>query len=226
MSDMKPYSKTNLFLKFVTVVCVIFSAVSVFANEEAKPAAGHEEKKPEGSGHGEKKEEGGGHGEKKEEGGGHAEKKSTPEWVEVMAKLQGLKAKVNAKQDGVNKLIADKNYENDPVKMKEIIKNLVSEHKELLKLTEEYEQQRSYFLYRFPEKSMSQERHYERIEIKPLEEIETQLTLEGKVSRTLNKVRKQYGSDQESIKRQEDLKKKKKQETEKSSITEPVVISK
>lgn len=220
------------FARFFLIPALILSfQLKAIANEgaEAKPAEGHGEKPAEG-GHGEKPAEGG-HGEKPAEGGGHGEKagpekKSTPEWVEVMSKIQSLKAKVTAKQDAVNKLIIDKNMQNDPVKMKDIIKNLVSEHKELLKLTEEYEQQRSYFLYRFPEKSMSQERRYERIEVKPLEDIETQLTLEGKVNRTLSKVRRQYGEDAEAMARQQALKKKKKQESEKSSITEPVVISK
>jgi hypothetical protein len=196
---------------FLFSIVIAVSHASV-ASEPAKEEHGKEESKKDEKG-----------SEKKEAAD---TKKSTPEWVEVMGRIQNLKAKVTAKETAVNALIVSKYKETDPVKLKEIVKNLVSEHKELLKLTEEYEQQRSYFLYRFPEKSMAAGRSYERIEVKPLEEIETQLTLDGKINRTLQKIRKQYGVDEESAKLAEQKQKRIQQQREKSSITEPVVISK
>jgi hypothetical protein len=115
-----------------------------------------------------------------------------PEWIEIQSRIQTLKAKVTAKEKAVRELILEKQKEKNPSKSVEIFKNLKSEHRELGKAVQEYEQARNLLRYRYPEKGMKEGRTYQRVEVKPLDEMENQMGMEGKLRQTLNRVRRQY----------------------------------
>lgn len=178
---------------------------------------------------GEKKEEGG----EKKEGEGKGESKKD-EFAEAQAQVAALQAKVTASQETIHKLIEEKQTTKDPGKVGEIVKSLVNEHKSLQKNAEEYDQARSYLQYRFPEKGMKEKRNYERVEVKSLEEMENQQSLESRIKKTLGKVRKQYDAP-EATKKAETIKASKKKqahgrEKEKApegpSISDPVILTK
>lgn len=154
-----------------------------------------------------------------------SQKKQMNEAMELQSKVQALQAKIRSKEESINKLIEEKSRTKDPDKVKEIISEMVTEHKEMSKMIEEYEQNRSLLRYRYPEKGYSGTRSYERMEVKPLDQMENQMSVEAKLKRNLKTVRSQYGEPADV----KNLKKKKpgqKRETEAPSLTEPLVIQK
>lgn len=165
---------------------------------------------------------------KKAEGGeakAEAKSEKKDEAAEVQAKVSALQAKIKASEDTIDKLIEEKQKTTDQNQISEIIKNMVNEHKTMEKNVEEYEKARSYLQYRFPEKGLKEDRVYERIEVKSLEEMENEKTLDSQVKRTMNKVRKQYASPDQKPAR-EKSKTSKKSKKEGPGISDPVILSK
>lgn len=162
------------------------------------------------------------------EGGGEAaksEKGGMPEWAEIQNRLQTLRAKVTAKEKIVRELIRDKQNEKDARKSVEIVENLKREHREFEAAAEEYEQQRNLLKYRFPEKGLKEERRYRRVDVRSLDEMETQMSMEGQLKKSLGKVRQQYGTPEEKA-AAEKPKEKAPPETGAPAITEPPVMAK
>lgn len=194
-------------------------AIVAHANSEEHKEEKKEEPKEGGGEHGAE----GGHG--AEAGGSDPQKKQANEANELQSKVQALQAKIKSKEDTINKLIEEKNHTKDAEKVSDIIAEMVKEHKEMSKMIEEYEQNRSLLRYRYPEKGYSGGRSYERMELKPLDQMENQMSVEAKLKRNLKTVRSQYGEPADA----QTKKKKKpgqKRETEAPSLTEPLVIQK
>jgi hypothetical protein len=190
----------------------------VLANSPPKKEA-EKEAKPEGKGEGKEGKEG--EGEAKEPVNA-AQKKQADEATELQTKVQALQAKVRTKDETIRKLIEEKNHTQDSAKVKEIIEQMVVEHKEMNKLIQEYEQNRSLLRYRYPEKGFHGTRNYERMEAKPLDQMENQMSIEAKLNQTRKTVEAQYGVVPK------DPKKKSKKDSKPSapSLTEPIVIQK
>ena len=147
------------------------------------------------------------------------------EWMEIQANVQALQAKIKSNQDLIKKLIIDKKTMTDKAKLKETLDLLVSTHKQLQKDVKDYEQQRSYLRFRFPEKGFSGQRNYERIEVKSLEEMETQLSLDTRVKQSLGKVRRQYGAPaDDKVTTTKEEKSSQEKSKEDSSLTDAVII--
>lgn len=139
------------------------------------------------------KEEGGG-GEGKAQGGGEKKEESTlAPWVEVENRIQTLQSKIQIKEENIKHLLEEKEHlaPNSP-KLKGVLKELVSNHKELRQFAEEYDKQVTILKYRFPERNSNKERKYERIEVGPIEDLEKSLGIEGKMDKSLKKMRSQY----------------------------------
>lgn len=117
-------------------------------------------------------------------------------YATVQARVQGLEAKVRASESEIQKLILEKQKTNDPEKVSDIIRTMLTLHKELSAQVKEYDQQRNLLKYRYPEKGLTDVREYERIEVKSIEDLESQVSLSASVHRTLEKVRMQYRNEQ------------------------------
>lgn len=173
----------------------------------------------------EKKEE---HSEKK--GEAKAEAKAEPKtegWAEVVARVQGLKAKVDNHEKTIKGLVEQKGTLKEGPQLNEVIRQLVAAHKAYLIDLKEYDKERDYLMYRFPERGVKNQRNYERVEAKTLEEMESAMSLEGRVGSALKKMRKQFPEDevtQESA-TQKDLKDPYKDSGNKN-LLEPVIFSK
>lgn len=115
-----------------------------------------------------------------------------PEWLEVQTKIQVLRTKIKAKEEIVKKLIIDKESAKDEEQSRSLVNQLTTEYKDLTESIDEYEKMRSLLKYRYPEKGHKGDRKYERLEAKPLDEMEKQLSLEGRIRHTIGKVRQQY----------------------------------
>ncbi|MEZ0392251.1 MAG: hypothetical protein ACAH59_08555 [Pseudobdellovibrionaceae bacterium] len=171
-----------LFLKIILSLS-LFSATS-WANAEAAPA---EDSHAAPAGEGE--------GEKKEAGGGQAEAKAPalPGWLSIENKIQELYSKINSKKSNITKLLEDKNkLSNNTAELKNTVKEIVKEHKELRALAEDYQKNIAILRYRFPERNADKDRKYQRVEIKSIDEMEQAMSVDGKLNRNLKRMRSQY----------------------------------
>ncbi len=114
------------------------------------------------------------------------------EVLDLQARLQGLKAKILSKKDALKKLIGEKQTIKDEKKSVEVFNNMKTEYKEMRTAIKEYDEQLAVLNYRYPEKGLTKERQYERIEIKTLDEMEREFSLEGKIKKTMVRVRQQF----------------------------------
>lgn len=163
--------------KFLFAALVLTSAL-VFASEDAGKETKPEEKQEESK-------------------GAKPEDKRQPEWVELQGRIGMLESKVNAKQTNINRLIEEKKkLPADSPRVPEIVKDLVSEYKEYRDAVLEYEKQSALLKYRFPERGLKEERQYEVIELKTLDEMEAQLGIDGRLDRNLKRMHQQYGGTQ------------------------------
>lgn len=156
--------------------------------------------------------------------GTESQKKQQNEATELQTRVQALQAKIKTKEETIAKLIEEKNHSKDPAQIKEIIQQMVVEHKEMAKMIEEYEQSRSLLRYRYPEKGYKGVRAYERLEAKPLTQMENQMSVEAKLKRNIKTMQSQFGSANNK-----EVKKRKssgREETQAPSLTEPIVIKK
>lgn len=134
---------------------------------------------------------------------GGAEKPSQPEeateiktsedsFFTVQARVQALEAKVHSAETEITKLIAEKNKTTDSEKVTEVIRQMITLHRELENYVKEYDQQRTLLKYRYPDKGVSGKREYERINLRSIEEMENHLNINTALNKTLKKVRIQF----------------------------------
>ncbi|MBK9323031.1 MAG: hypothetical protein IPM97_08860 [Bdellovibrionaceae bacterium] len=195
----------------VAILLGVIAPTKLFASE--KPPAKEE-----------KKEEAGAADSGRESGVTESQKKQLNEAAELQTHVQALQAKVKTKEENIKRLVEEKSRSTDAAKIKEIIQEMVKEHREMGKMIEEYEQNRSLLRYRYPEKGYKGVRTYERMEVKPLEQMESQISLEAKLKRNMKTLQSQFGSNTDK-----NVKKKKNPETQGHSapgLTEPIVIQK
>ncbi len=132
------------------------------------------------------------------EGGGeaHGAQVHVSPLMEVESKVQELSAKIKSKKAFLQIMLEDKNRlkDNSPA-LKAKIQDIVKEHAELRRLSEEYEKQLSILKYRFPERNTKAKKKHEKIEIKSVIEMEQAMTVDGKLNRNMRKLRSQYGSE-------------------------------
>lgn len=197
-------------LFFITLVSLMVASILTpksYANE-APPA--------------EAKAEGGAEGKKED-----AKKGAEEEWPKVQSEVQVLQAKVRQSEELIKKLSEDKQKAPDDASKAAIAQQMVAEYKILQQSLKDYEIKRNYLIYRFPEKGRKDARKYQRIELKPLEEMENQHTLESRINNVMRKVRKQYGEEPKEQgaggKPGDSAEKKKLKDMD---LTEPVILSK
>jgi hypothetical protein len=121
------------------------------------------------------------------------EQKATKELADVEKQVATLAARIKAKRDSVETLLRQKSVERDPEKLTEIVRLVQEDHRELEKLTREYNTQLGVLQYRFPERGVTLGRRYQRLDTKSLDEMEKTLGLEAHLKKSRNKVKTVYG---------------------------------
>ncbi len=121
-------------------------------------------------------------------------KSSEESFAVVQARVAALEAKLRSGETEIQKLIEEKHKTQDPARLSEVVQQMIALHKGMKENQKEYDQQRTLLKYRYPEKGLTGDREYERIDVKSLEEIEHQMSLGASVKKTLRKVRSQYTS--------------------------------
>lgn len=147
--------------------------------------------------------------------------KAAPGWLVYENKVQELTSKIKSKEDSLQKLILEKNQLSpQSPRVKEVIGLIVKEHNELKKLAEDYKKNLSILNYRYPERNAQGNREYDRIEVKSVDQIESDLGISGKLNRNLQKMRSQYGGQVSpngiQVQQKQPLEKSKKPESEPS----------
>ena len=139
-------------------------------------------------------------GEEKEEKKAAGGEKSQPEWVEVEMKINAITSKMQLKKENLAKLVEEKHAlpANSP-KIKETVDAMVQTHKELESLTAEYNQQVTLYKYRFPERGAKEHRNYERTQLKPLDQMEKELSIDDRLHRNMKTIRSQYGVEKPAV---------------------------
>lgn len=185
----------------LNILILLFFGSMSLANTEEKPA---EE----------------GHGEAKQE-----KKADLPPWTEIQNKISQLEAKMEQKRSNINRLIEEKQHvKPDSLRVKEIINLMISEHKELQSLAKEHEKTITILKFRYPERGAKEDRKYEPTEVKSLEQMEQELGIDGRLTRNMKKLRKQYGEDEESKKKPKIQEQKKVEMKKEKSIEESGTI--
>jgi hypothetical protein len=169
-----------------TLILAFFLGQSVIANEGGAEAAKDE------------KSEAG----KEDKDAAAAQAKKNPEWMDLNTQLQTLKSKIEMSEGLILKLVDQKNSSTDQKQSAEVISNLVKEHRSMSKTIEEYEQKRNQLKYRFPEAGLNDEREYERIEVKSLQDMENEFTITGRLQKAYNKVKRQYRKSYEEVQKE------------------------
>lgn len=128
--------------------------------------------------------------EKAKEGASEAD---TMPWLAIEAKIQELAAKIESKKESINKMLEEKEKlkDNSP-ELKDKIKDIISEHKALEKMADDYSSQINLLKYRYPERHAKRDRKYDRIDIKSVEDMEQALGIDGKLNRNMVRMRTTY----------------------------------
>jgi hypothetical protein len=182
------------------VLFVLFSASVLWANEEPKKEA------------------------KQEDFSGYQD----DQWIKLQSNIGALKTKLDAQQVIVDQLILAKKTTNSATP--EQIEKLKQEHEKLKELTVSYNAQLKNFETRYPEKGLDFKRKYKRKKSLSLEQMESTLTLEGRVKKLNKTIYNQYGYKNPQAEQTKEEKKQqsesKKGETKGSEVTDKLIIQK
>jgi hypothetical protein len=120
-----------------------------------------------------------------------------PGWIEIEAQISSLEAKFQAKTRAIEGLIEEKNHlkPNDP-QLARVVSEIGKEDRERRKIAVDLEKQRTILHFRFPERGAAKNRKYEKVDIKSVNEIESSMGVDGRLNRSIQRMRSQYGSEE------------------------------
>ena len=183
----RPKGKLEIFFRLplsVLILLVVMGAPQFsLAKEDAHGGGGGHEAPAEASGEGHEA------GAKKVE--------EAPGWLEIEAQISSLEAKVQSKTRAIESLIEEKNHlKAGDSSLSEVVKQLGQEDRERRKLAEELEKQKTILAFRFPERGAAKNRKYQKVEIKSISEIEANMGVDGRLNRSVKRMRSQYGAEE------------------------------
>lgn len=118
-------------------------------------------------------------------------------WVEVEMKITELRAKIKSKEESILQLLGEKSkLPNNSPQLKATLQKIIKEHQELRGLAADYQKNLSILRFRYPERNVKSGRHYERIEIRSIDQMETAMGIEGKLNRNMQRMRSQFSSEE------------------------------
>lgn len=147
----------------------------------------------------------------------------TKEWMDVVSSLGNLKTKIKSKEDTIKEIIQHKNHAKSKAQAEELVSSLIREHKELTKLQEEYNQAAQLLKYRYPDVGLTEKRKYEKLELKSLADYEESQSIEGKIKKTVSKLKTHYGVKEEKKSETETVKK---NNVDNNNLAQPKIIRK
>jgi hypothetical protein len=125
--------------------------------------------------------------------------KQNQDWEVKQTKLGAKKSKLEAQENLIKTLIAEKmNLTGDALAVK--IEQLKTEHIKLEKMIDEYNELNLEYLTKFPERGIKEKRIYTRVKSKSLQAFEADQTLQGRVNKLQSKILTQYPKSTEQLK--------------------------
>jgi hypothetical protein len=147
--------------------------------------------------------------------------KQNQDWELKQTKLGAKKSKLDAQENLIKTLIAEKlNLTGDALAVK--IEQLKTEHIKLEQMIDEYNELNLEYLTKFPERGIKEKRIYTRMKTKSLQAFEADQTLQGRVNKLQSKILTQYPKSTEQLKNKKKKSNSKSLDAEKNS-TEPEV---
>lgn len=123
----------------------------------------------------------------------------TEEWLQVQNQLTNLKGRVENQKKLVENLIWQKEHTKGAQQI-EKMDELVKAHAEWARLVEAFNQLNTTFQTKFPEKGGALGRVYKRMEPSRTEALENKITLEDRIGKLNNTIKKQYSKKNPSPK--------------------------
>ena len=118
-------------------------------------------------------------------------------WVKLQADVVSAKAKLDAQQAIVTELLVSKKNNKGRIG-KDQVDQLNSNHQKLQELIKDYNQKINSFEIKYPEKGQALGRQYSRKKEQSLEQMESSLTLDGRIRKINKKIKAQYGVEENS----------------------------
>jgi len=120
----------------------------------------------------------------------------TEEWLVVQNKLGQLKAKVDVQTEIVESMLKERREKSTDRISQDEVEKLKAEHVKLRQINAEYNALLTDFQFRFPEKGLETKRKYIRVENQSLEQMEDNLSIDGRIKKLNKKIQSQYPSQE------------------------------
>lgn len=115
------------------------------------------------------------------------------EWAAHEVSLRSQIEKIRTKEKAIAEIVHEKNKEKDDQKLKEYRTEIQKEYKELVKLYNELEEEKRHVRFEHPDQGVEVERKYQIYKIKSIEDMESDVGTDGRLSRLKAKVVRKYG---------------------------------
>jgi DNA repair exonuclease SbcCD ATPase subunit len=123
--------------------------------------------------------------------------------AEHEAKLNGQKKQIEGLEGEIRELIQHKQHEHDAKQVQELIKEIANKHKELEKVSQEYEEVRLHVRFHHPDRNETVERKYLRYKFKSLKEMEDEFGIDGRLDRIKTRVSQTFPAPKPELKKNE-----------------------
>ena len=104
-------------------------------------------------------------------------------WAEHTGRLSMMSKQIESKEHEIQSLIQTKRETRDAKKVAELIRQIADQHKAMLKLHKDYEEERQHVRFEHPERNDTLERVYVRHQVRSIEDMESELGLDGRLDR-------------------------------------------
>jgi hypothetical protein len=118
--------------------------------------------------------------------------KQDDSWVHLQSELTAVKTKMDAQQAIVTELLVSQKNNKGRI-AKDQVDQLSQNYKKLQELIKEYNEKLQAFENRHPEKGQTLGRQYSRKKAQTLDQMESSLTLDGRIRKINKKIRSQFG---------------------------------
>jgi hypothetical protein len=110
----------------------------------------------------------------------------------TIQKYRNQKTKILNLEKSIEDLLLAKTKTKDPAKREQILTDITLSHRDLQKLYAEFEDLGRELRFRYPEKNESNTRQYQRLRLRSIEQMETELGLDGQLDQLRAKIRSKY----------------------------------
>lgn len=113
-------------------------------------------------------------------------------WTEHESRLTSFATKIRSLEKEISDLIEHKKSLDQPEKVRLVTQQISFKHKDLSKAIRDYEEERLHVRFQHPDRDQEDERRYQAVRLKSLEEIEEAFGLDGRLDRLRQQVKIVY----------------------------------